>query len=138
MPTRGRPFQPGNTFGRGRPRGSRNKLTSIAKDLLEQYAPSLMRKAIADALQGEDVATRRLLINCLLKAGAPANRKLKNLEFRTAADVLRASETVIREVTAGRLASEEAEKFVRILDFHRDAIETQDLAERIAKVEAKL
>src|SRR5690349_20670230 len=32
---RGRPFQPGNTFGQGRPRGSRNKRLMAQRILLE-------------------------------------------------------------------------------------------------------
>jgi len=53
MATRGRPFEPGNKLGRGRPRGSRNKTTLVAGELLHSYALALMRKAIALALQGD-------------------------------------------------------------------------------------
>ena len=35
---RGRPFAPGNTLGRGRPRGSRNK-AKPGQTLLDEYAP---------------------------------------------------------------------------------------------------
>jgi hypothetical protein len=35
--TRGRPFEPGNKFGRGRPKGSRNKRTAEAQALFDEY-----------------------------------------------------------------------------------------------------
>jgi hypothetical protein len=136
MPNRGRPFQAGNTFGRGRPRGSRNKLSSVAKEMLVTYGDSLMRKAIADALQG-DVATRRLLITRLLNAGSVPNRKLKNLPIRTAAEIVTVSEAMVHEVTAGQLTPDEGQKISHILDSHRKAIETANLEKRIAQLESK-
>ena len=36
MAQRGRPFQPGNKFGRGRPRGSRNKKTILIEEFLAE------------------------------------------------------------------------------------------------------
>jgi hypothetical protein len=33
---RGRPFEPGNKLGRGRPKGSRNKAKSPGQDLLQE------------------------------------------------------------------------------------------------------
>ena len=55
---RGRPFSPGNTFGRGRPKGSRNKAKAPGQQLLDQYSESLTRKCIAMALQGDQRALR--------------------------------------------------------------------------------
>lgn len=44
--TRGRPFEPGNQFGRGRPRGSKNKRTQMAQKLFEDNSPAIMAMAI--------------------------------------------------------------------------------------------
>lgn len=55
---RGRPFAPGNTLGRGRPKGSRNKAQSPGQDLLDEYAPHLVRKCISMAMQGDPGALR--------------------------------------------------------------------------------
>jgi hypothetical protein len=50
--SRGLPFEPGNKFGRGRPKGSRNKSTiSAGNRLLAEHAVPLMRKNIAEGLQ---------------------------------------------------------------------------------------
>jgi hypothetical protein len=44
---RGRPFEPGNKLGCGRPRGSQNKRSARSQQLLEQYG-AIMQKAPAD------------------------------------------------------------------------------------------
>jgi hypothetical protein len=43
---RGQPFPPGNTLGLGRPKGSRNKAKPPGQDLLDEYAPHLMRSRL--------------------------------------------------------------------------------------------
>jgi hypothetical protein len=136
MSQRGRPFQPGNTFGRGRPRGSGNKVATKLHDLLETYGDSLIRKSIAEALQG-DTAMRRLLVTRLLAGCSGASAKLRRLPLRTAADVVKASEAVVHDITTGTLTPDAGQKIIQILDFHRKAIETQDLEKRISLLESK-
>ena len=41
---RGRPFQPGNRFGRWRPKGSPNKKTLLAQQLFEDHSPAIMAR----------------------------------------------------------------------------------------------
>jgi len=50
--TRGRPFEPGNKFGQGRPKGSKNKSTSAGRRLLEEYEIPLLQKNIAEGMKG--------------------------------------------------------------------------------------
>jgi hypothetical protein len=63
MATRGRPFEPGNKFGRGRPRGSRNKTSAAVQELLNSHAEAIVRKAILLALKdgGQPTMIRALL-----------------------------------------------------------------------------
>jgi hypothetical protein len=55
---RGRPFQPGNTFGRGRPKRSRNKTTQKMQELFEKYSEVIVQKCISMALKEDPVALR--------------------------------------------------------------------------------
>lgn len=55
---RGKPFEPGNKFGRGRPRGSKNKTTVMAQELLESYAVPVVRKIIQMAILGDTTAQK--------------------------------------------------------------------------------
>lgn len=53
---RGRPFQPGNTFGRGRPRGSRNKKSLMLQRLLLEQAKEIVQSVIDRAKEGDRTA----------------------------------------------------------------------------------
>jgi len=72
---RGRPFEAGNKFGRGRPRGSRNKTTVLAQELLESHAEPVVRKALMMAIQG-DTAAMKLCMDRILPYSNPAGRSI--------------------------------------------------------------
>jgi hypothetical protein len=61
MMKKGRPFEPGNKFGCGRPRGSRNKKSLAAQQLLDSHAESVVRKALVEAMKGDAPLLRTLL-----------------------------------------------------------------------------
>ena len=54
----GKPFQPGNRFGTGRPNGSRNKATLALPALLDGDGKAITRKAISLAKAGNKTAVR--------------------------------------------------------------------------------
>ena len=59
---RGKPFQPGNKYGCGRPPGSRNQVASKSQAILEEHAEILLKKCVHMALQGDvhgDATVRR-------------------------------------------------------------------------------
>ena len=78
---RGRPFEPGNKFGRGRPRGSRNKKTLMAQQLLDEHAESILRKAMVKGLQGDSPMLQALLSYILPR---PKDTPFKTELLRTA------------------------------------------------------
>ena len=43
---RGRPFKPGNTMGKGRPKGSRNKSSALVKELLGAHTEEITERLI--------------------------------------------------------------------------------------------
>jgi hypothetical protein len=57
---KGRPFQPGNQFGRGRPRGSRNKKSLLVRDLLDRHAEMILRQGLKLARKGDSQMVRFL------------------------------------------------------------------------------
>ena len=58
MSKRGRPFQPGNQFGRGRPAGSRNKKSLVLQEMLFDRSREVMLKVIGRAKEGDPVALK--------------------------------------------------------------------------------
>jgi Family of unknown function (DUF5681) len=131
---RGKPFQPGNTFGRGRPPGSRNKVASALQQTLEEHAETLTKKCAHLALQGNTTAMR-LCMERLLPARRQRVLEFKLPAIKTMANLASASETVVRGVTRGLLTPGEGQAFTVMLDGRRRMIETQELEVRLRALE---
>lgn len=131
---RGRPFQPGNQYGRVRPRGSRNKLARACQDILETHAQKLMEVCVYKACQGNTTAMR-LCVERLLPARRHRALQFKLPALKTIADVNAASESVVNGVARGQLTPEEGESLTQMLEGRRRVIETQELEQRIRVLE---
>jgi len=133
---RGRPFQPGNQYGRGRPRGSKNKSTQVCSELLEQNAQLLIRKCIFMAAQGDRVALR-LCLERLLPARRAQPVRFAKLRARTAAQIADSYGSLLGDISAGRLTPDEGQHIAGILESQRKALETADLERRLEALEQK-
>jgi len=134
---RGRPFPPGNSGGPGRPKGSRNQITR-AQRLLDQYAESIMRKCIFDALKG-DPTSKRLCIERIMPVRREAYVRLKKLlPVETLNDVKAASNLVWKAVSSGQITPAEAEAMSTFLEKLRKTIEVTDLETRLEQLEGKI
>lgn len=109
---RGRPFQPGNQFGRGRPKGSRNKTTMVAQKLLEDHSESIVRKCIVEALKGDRYA-QRICMERIIPASRDSCIRIKLPRTITARDVDHAAEQVVQSVAAGRIRPRQARYLCR-------------------------
>lgn len=131
---RGRPFEPGNKIGRGRPPGSRNKKPFALDRLLAEHADSIGRKCIVMALQGDPTGMRL----CMERLGAPQREthvRLKMPTAETAENVRQALASTIAAVTGGQLAPSQGELITRMLEVQRSGIESADLEARLEKLE---
>src|SRR5579871_4581087 len=97
---RGRPFKPGNKFGKGRPRGSRNKVSAKVKEILLNRSEALTQRCVLFALRGNTKAMQM----CLDRI-APVQRDhrvdIGSLPMATAADLAKASEIVTQKAARG-------------------------------------
>jgi len=118
---RGRPFQPGNTFGRGRPKGSRNRDTAPAKTLLEEYTPHLTRKLIALALEGNAQALR-ICMERIMPAPRDACVPIKLPKIKSAEDIASAAEKVMRSIGIEPTLRSTAVRRRELLQFLRRAL----------------
>jgi hypothetical protein len=133
---RGRPFEPGNKMGRGRSQGSRNKKLSALDRILGEYSPSLMKKCISKALQGDMTAMRLCMDRMVAPMREPAVR-LKTQTAQTAEDVKQALASTIAAVTGGQITPSQGELLTRMLDAQRKGIESADLEARLGKLETQ-
>ena len=134
---RGRPFSPGNTFGRGRPKGSRNKAKAPGQQLLDQYSESLTRKCIAMALQGDQRALR-ICMERINPARQDACVQLSLPSIRTAQDVEKAADTVTQAIRRGKITPLEAGKMMSILESRSRILENVQFESRLEKLEENL
>lgn len=131
------PGESGNPAGR--PRGSRNRGTELARDLLDSDdAGEIVKKAIELAKAGDPVALRLCVERIVPRRGSVATLQLDHLQFSRAVDVADAASVVLHAAAAGELTLPEARQWMELLDRQREAIETADLAVRVELMEDRL
>src|SRR5215468_1711594 len=131
---RGRPFEPGNKLGRGRPPGSRNKRRLQAQQLLEEQSQTILHKAVAVALEGDSQLLRALLPYILRRPEEP-RLELGGLATGTAEEISKTSDDILRRAASGQLSLREAQGLALLVDNRRRALETMDLERRLRALE---
>ena len=119
----------------GRKPGARHKATRAALSLLDGEAEALSRKAVELALGG-DAAALRL---CLERIAPPRKDVPVTFALPTiskAADAARTMGAVVAAVAAGDLTPSEGAAVAGLLETYRKTLETAELEERIAVLEA--
>jgi hypothetical protein len=99
---RGRPFEPGNQLGRGRPKGSRNKRSLIAKQLLDEHSAPIMHKALVLALQGDGPLLRTLL-GYIMPRPKDLPCETGPLPMATIEELSQTFNTTLKRVASGRI-----------------------------------
>jgi hypothetical protein len=131
---RGRPFESGNTFGRGRPKGSHNRRTLEAQALFDEYKEPIIKKCIAQALAGDVRAIGLCVERILAPQRDPAVRvRFKKLERPK--DIELATERLIEDLGKGKVTPQEAQTIYGMLADIRNHRETEEMESRIAVLE---
>ena|SRR5258706_8483767 len=132
--SRGLPFEPGNKFGRGRPKGSRNKSTSAAAEqLLEEHAEQLMRKNIAEGLQNNTKSRVWCLDHVAKKKRLP---KLKLPPIKTPDDIAAACDKIVDAVANRKYPASDGQILISMLEIRRKMLETQEHEARLQALES--
>ena len=130
---KGEPFEPGNTFGKGRPPGSRNKKTRFLESL-ENHGEAIIEKTKVLALHGNPTALRLCLERLIPVAKAPATRfRLPKIE--TPADLKNVLPGVMNGTAKGRGNAFEAEAIAKVVDTHVRTMDAGEFHERILVLE---
>jgi hypothetical protein len=133
---RGRPFEPGNQFGRGRPQGSRNR-PKPGSDLLNKSG-DLMDECVRRALEEGDRSAMRLCMERIspIRRGAPLLFKLPTM--RSARDAERAAGEVTLALQRGQCTLPEATELMRFLQAHVQLLEDVQMEHRLYELERKI
>jgi hypothetical protein len=104
---RGRPFEPGNKMGRGRPKGSRNKIQSEVRQLLERAELPIISKIISQALQG-DHDSQRLCVSMFQSLPQKRSCRARMRKMENVEDLLSVAEQTMQQMSEGKISTVEA------------------------------
>ena len=131
---RGHPFEPGNKFGRGRPKGSKNKRTTAVQEILEQFGEPLIKKTIATALEG-DKPMLRFCVDRLLPAHGERGVKMKIPKLDQIQNIEQAQQKILEQVAKGDITPSYGEKLHVMLQNHRDNLEGRQVQADIEELQ---
>ena len=137
MIKRGRPFEPGNKMGRGRPKGSRNKRTLMGKELLEKHGEAIVRQMIVLGLKGDPSILRALLPYVLTRPTSQPTLA-GSLPMTTAEDLATTFATVVESIASGQLPLDQGRGIVNLLEARRRLIHTEEFDRRLKALEQLL
>jgi hypothetical protein len=126
-------FKPGNP---GRPKGARHKTTLAMEALLEGEADAITRKAIELAKDGDLIAIR-ICMDRLLPPRRERPVSLTMPKINAAADLIAAAAALTDAAAQGAITPSEAASLSTLIGNTAKAIETNEFAERLAKLEAQ-
>jgi hypothetical protein len=130
--TRGRPFAKGNP---GRPRGSRNRTTAIAQELLAEEETELVRKGI-ELAKGGDVQMLKFLLDRLLPKDRSIKIDIPPLDF--ADEAIDGMAAISGAIAAGQITPSEGADLSSMISGYARTIEVWELSKRIEAIEASL
>jgi hypothetical protein len=133
--SRGRPFEPGNQHGHGRPKGTPNKKVQQAQQLLEQNSPALMAMAINRSRK--DPKMRRLLVSRIMPRQAELPVRIGRLPISALADLDQAAAMTLQMATSGKISPSESHDLARLIENRRDVLKALDLERRLHALESE-
>jgi hypothetical protein len=107
-----------------------------AQALLDGHSDTLMKKCMHMALSG-DTTAMRLCIERLLPTRKERPVRVAPLRGRTAGELARTFDDVLKQVASGQLTPAEAHSIVNMLEMRRRTLETLEHEERLKTLEAK-
>lgn len=132
---RGRPFQAGVSGNpNGRPKGSRNRVTILAEQLVDGVAEEVVNKIIEHALHGEPNALKLLMDRILpVRKDRPTPFQLPPIE--TAKDLPTAMASITQAVADGDLTLLEAAEASRLVENYARTVEVTEVMARLDALE---
>jgi hypothetical protein len=132
-PTRFKPGQSGNP--KGRPKGSRHRVTLLAEQMIDGAAEEIVTKVISFAQQG-DPSSCKLLFDRILpvRKDRPTPFQLPHID--SAKDLPAVMASITEAVADGELTLSEAVEASRLIENYARAIEVTEIVKRLETLEA--
>jgi hypothetical protein len=135
---RGGTFQPGQSGNpAGRPKGARNRATRLVEALLDGQAHQLAQRAIELAMGG-DASVMRALLDRLIAPRKERPVSLAMPKINSASDLIVAAAALTSAVGDGEITPGEAASLSTLVANTAKAVETFELADRLARLEERM
>lgn len=131
-------FQPGQSGNpAGKPKGARHKTTLAMEALLEGEADTITRKAI-ELAKGGDLIAIRIVMDRLLPVRRERSVSLDMPKINAASDLIAAASALTAAVADGQITPGEAASLSQLVGNTAKAVETFELADRLARLEEQM
>ena len=131
-------FAKGNSINpAGRPKGSLNKSTMAALAIMEADAETISRKAVGLALGG-DLTAIRIVLDRLVAPRRDRPVEIALPKIVAASDLAAAASAIVEAIAEGAVTPSEAAALSTAVSGVAKAVETYELADRLAKLEEQM
>ena len=132
--SKGRPFEPGNKMGCGRPPGSRNRRSLLGQQILEENGDAIVRKAMLSALKG-DSALLRAFLPYVLQRPKELPIETGPMRMTTLEELATTFDTILDKIAKGELTLEQSRRIISLLEARCRLIDIEELDARLKRVE---
>ena len=134
--TRGRPFEPGNKFGKGRPAGSRNKATLVLEALIDDEGEDVVRAMVTQAKAG-NMGAARALLDRLVPSRKDRPVPLTLPPITCLSDAVDGLGEILDGLAMGEITPMEAHSVMGVLAGYVKILEATEFEQRLAALEEK-
>lgn len=127
--------QSGNPSGKAR--GTKNRVTLAAEQLLQGDLNNICRRLIEEALTG-NVQAIKLILDRVLPSKKDRVIDIQLPKLNTTDDALRAMSIIIEAVGSGNITPNEGEALSRVIDAFVKAIQTHEIQKRVDLLEQEV
>jgi hypothetical protein len=120
----------------GRPKGVKDRRTAL-REKLQPHADELIETVVRYAKAGDMIAMR-LVVDRLVPPLKEEPIRVTIPKIKNADDCLKAAAVVVQAVATGDMLPSEGQAMAALIDAHRKAYETHDLAKRLEALEQAL
>jgi len=131
-------FQAGNKYGRGRPCGSKNKVTIAAENIFEEESGAIARQAVEMALNGHPQMIKLIMERVVpIKKSSPV--KLDGMPIvDTVESAGEAAEFILQSIASGKVSPLDGEILSRVLDKRLHALQITEIERELKELKEKL
>jgi uncharacterized protein DUF5681 len=134
---RGKPFRKGVSGNpAGKPKGTRNRATMLAEQLLDGEAEAIVRTVLEKAKRGDMIALR-LCLDRILPPRRDRPMRLTIPELNSGADAVKALAAITTAVARGELTPSEAAELSGLIEVYVKTIAMSEIEQRLKVLEER-